>query len=406
MVLDWSVMKKALIVPISAIFALTMAVSAQAKVEYHLNKVENPSEDELDAYKRISAAMDSAVYMYNKYTHMSKHIEVYYNTGVQTADASYNGTMRFGAGRAYMNVRTAMHEMGHTMGMGTTSEYRDMLKDGVFQGETAQAKLKELTGDPTAVLKGDSQHFWPYGLNYDSELHSEQDLIIHCQIVEAMYQDIFKEKFYMTARVKSLTDGKCIGRTSTNGLEMMDCSGEETEAKIWSIGDNPVTYRFEYGDRVIDVPNESTAAGVTLGTYSWNAGAHQRYVLEEAPVNTPNAFYLQNYKSKLYMLPSGKNIVQDQRNRDINSGVWIFVQVAENGEGGVGDTTIADTTARDTTGTTVGDTTESIRKLDRVKARLLAPNPQQFDLKGRALGRERALNASRRQTKYIKIFEK
>ena len=204
-------------------------------------------------------------------------------------------------------------------------------------------------------------------------------------------------------RVVPLLRDLAMATFSSNALEMMDCSGEETVAKIWSIGDSPVTYRFEYGDRVIEVPNESTAAGVILGTYSWNSGAHQRYVLENAPVNTPNAFYLQNFKSKLYMLPSGKNIVQDQRSRDIQSGVWIFVQVAESGEGGVGDTTVADTSITDTSTT---DTTESIRKLDRVKARLLAPNPQQFDLKGRALGRERALKASRRQTKYIKIFEK
>lgn len=399
MVMDWSYMNKALIVPVSAIFALTLAVSSHAKVDYHLNKVENPSADELDAYKRISAAMDSAVYMYNKYTHMTKHIEVHYNTGVQTADASYNGTMRFGAGRAYMNVRTAMHEMGHTMGMGTTSEYRDMLKDGVFQGETAQAKLKELTGDPTAVLKGDSQHFWPYGLNYDSELHSEEDLIIHCQIVEAMYQDIFKEKFYMTARVKSLTDGKCIGKTSSNALEMMDCSGEETVAKIWSIGDSPVTYRFEYGDRVIDVPNESTAAGVILGTYSWNSGAHQRYVLENAPVNAPNAFYLQNFKSKLYVLPSGKNIVQDQRGRNIDSSVWILEEVSAEPPVST-DTTVADTSVADTSvaDTTVGDSAQAIYNLERAKARILKANGQKFDVNGRAV------SPSRKQAKFLKLF--
>ncbi len=396
--------KKIVLSGIKSLLVLAVAAAApvMAKVEYHLNKVENPSEDELDAYKRISAAMDSAVYMYNKYTHMSKHIEVYYNTGVQTADASYNGTMRFGAGRAYMNVRTAMHEMGHTMGMGTTSEYRNMLKDGVFQGETAQAKLKELTGDPTAVLKGDSQHFWPYGLNYDSELHSEEDLIIHCQIVEAMYQDIFKEKFYMTARVKSLTDEKCIGMTSTNALEMMDCSGEKTVAKIWSVGDDPVTFRFEYGDRVIDVPNESTAAGVVLGTYTWNAGAHQRYVFESAPINTPNAYYLQNFKSKLYMLPDGKNVTQDQRGRLVDSGVWILMEVVEGGEVAdtaskdtsvvAGDTTIADTSITDSSNT------ETFHKLDRARSRLQVPNLRRFDLKGRSF------NPSRRQAKYIKLF--
>lgn len=410
MVMDWSVMKKALIVPISAIFALTMAVSSHAKVDYTLHKSANPTADELDAYSRITAVMDSALYYYNTYTHLSKHINVYYAPGVPTAEASSNGDLRFGENRTYMYVGTAMHEMAHTMGVGTTTEYQSLKGSGVFLGEKAQALLKELDNNPEAELHCDGQHFWPYGLNQKSEVKSEQDLIKHAKIVQAMYQDMFKEVFYMTARVKDFTDGKCIGRTSSNALEMMDCSGEETIAKIWSVGDSPVTYRFEYGDRVIDVPNESTAAGVILGTYSWNSGAHQRYVLENAPVNTPNAFYLQNFKSKLYMLPSGKNIVQDQRSRDISSGVWVFVPVADSGESGVGDTTVVDTTIVDTTVTDSSDTdstgTESIRKLDRVKARLLAPNPQQFDVKGRAQGRERALNASRRRAKYIKVFEK
>jgi len=326
-------MKKVLGAPVfpvlTVIVALLGAVSAHAKVDYHLNKAENPSDDEQDAYTHIAAAMDSAVFLYNKYTHLSKHIEVYYNTGVQTADGSYNGTMRFGSNRSYMTVRTAIHEMGHIMGMGTTSEYRNMFVNKVFQGPKTQALVKELSGDPEAEIHGDDQHFWPYGLNYDNELHSEQDLIISCQIVESMYQEMFKEAFYMNARVEYLSDGMCMGMTASNSIEMMDCSEEGTLAKIWSVGEDPATYRIEFGDRVIDVPNESTAAGVTIGTYSWNGGAHQRYVFEVAPVNTPNAFYLQNYKSKLYLLPSGKNVVQDQRGRDVDSGIWRLEEVGE-----------------------------------------------------------------------------
>ncbi len=376
---------------------ILVAAPSMAKVEYHLNKVDNPSADEQDAYKRIAAAMDSAVYIYNTYTHLSKHIEVHYNTGVQTADASYNGTMRFGSGRAYMNVRTALHEMGHTMGMGTTTEYRNMLKDGVFQGPIAQAKVKELTGDPTTVLKGDSQHFWPYGLNYDSEMKSEQDLINHALMVEAMYQDIFKEAFYKEARIQSMTDEKCMGITSSNGLELMDCSAPATITKIWSVGENPTTYRIEFGDRVLDIPNESTAAGVVASTYYWNAGTHQKYVFESAPVNMQNAFYLQNYKSKLYLLPDGKNIVQDQRSRDIQSGVWILKDVSA--EPPADTSTVnppADTSMVDTSAT---DSSQAIyRNLDRAKAQILQVNPRKFDAKGRAYGE------TRQKPKYFKLF--
>lgn len=395
--MDWSVMKRLLGIPFLSMLVLGLSVGAQAKVEYTLHKSANPTADEQDAYKRITTAVDSAVYMYNKYTHLSKHINVYYAPGVPTAEASSNGDLRFGENRSYMNVRTAMHEMGHTMGMGTTSEYRNMFNGNVFAGPIAQAKLKELTGDPTAELHGDSQHFWPYGLNYDSELHSEQDLIIHCQIVEAMYQDIFKEKFFKEARIMSLTDQKCMGITSTNGLELMDCSSPATITKIWAVGE-PVAYRIEFGDRVLDVPNESTAAGVVLGTYYWNGGAHQKTVFEEAPVNTPNAFYLQNYKSKLYLLPDGKNVVQDQRGRLVDSGVWILKEVSAEPPADTSNVIPpADTSTVDTSAT---DTTLAIynRSLDRAKAQILQVNPRKFDAKGRAYGE------SRQKPKYFKLF--
>ena len=289
----WRIPRSIFSVALVAIFTQ----SAFATVEYTLHKSSNPTEDELDAYQRITTVMDSAVYLYNKYTNLSKYINVYYAPGVPTAEASSNGDLRFGKERSYMFVGTAMHEMAHTMGMGTTDAYRAMFKDGVFQGEKAQALLKEIDG-PDAVLKGDNQHFWPYGLNYASEVKSEQDLINHAKIVYAMYQDIFKEAFYKEGRIKSLGDTKdCMGITSSNALELMDCSDPATFVKIFSVGDNPVTYYIQLGNRVIDIPNESTAAGVKASTYGYNGGAHQRYVFEGAPVNTPNAFYLKNYKS-------------------------------------------------------------------------------------------------------------
>ncbi|MCF0217064.1 MAG: RICIN domain-containing protein [Fibrobacteraceae bacterium] len=265
--------------------------------------------------------MDSAVKIYNTYASLTKHINVYYSTGVPTAEASSNGDLRFGKERSYMFVGTAMHEMAHTLGMGTTQDYKNMLKDGVFQGEKAQAKLKELTGDNSQVLKGDAQHFWPYGLNYASEVKSEQDLIFHAQIVEAMYQDIFKEAFYMDGRIKSVATGKCIGMESDNSLKLMDCKDEGTVAKLFSIGE-PVSYRIQYGTRVIDVPNESTAAGVTLSTYGWNGGAHQKYFMETTGEN--GHFYLRNAKSGHYIQAVSDHLEQNPSDKG-ESFLWVIL---------------------------------------------------------------------------------
>ena len=363
----------------SVALVASLAANSFAVVEYTLHKSSNPTADEQDAYQRITTVMDSAVYLYNKYTTLSKYINVYYAPGVPTAEASSNGDLRFGENRTYMFVGTAMHEMAHTMGMGTTDAYRAMFKDGVFQGEKAQALLKEIDG-PDAVLKGDNQHFWPYGLNYASEVKSEQDLINHAKIVNAMYQDIFKEAFFMEGRIKSLGDTKkCMGITSSNALELMDCSNAATFVKIFSVGDNPVTYYIQLGNRVIDIPNESTAAGVQASTYGYNGGAHQRYVFEGAPVNTPNAFYLKNYKSGHYLQSVGNTVVQNPKQQN-DSFIWQIQEASEK------DTSTADTSVADTSTTDSSKTDIAARQI--VRTQQLQLPTRTFDLMGRTVRRQ------------------
>ena len=372
----------------------TVFAHAEGHVTYTLHKSENPTADELDAYERITTVMDSAVYLYNKYTNLRKFINVYYAPGVPTAEASSNGDLRFGSERSYMFVGTAMHEMAHTMGMGTTTDYRNMFKDGVFQGQKAQALLKEIDG-PDAELHGDSQHFWPYGLNYASEVHSEQDLINHARIVDAMYQDIFKEAFYKQGRVMSLSTGKCMGRTSSNALELMDCSKEETLVNIFSMGENPVTYRIELGDRVIDIPNESTASGVVVSTYGYNGGAHQKYLFENAPVNMPNAFQFKNSKSGLYLQAVGTQVQQNRLVERDESFIWQIRQ-----EAALVDTS---TTEEDSSEVVVvpPDSSDSSGTDRIMRVRDLQPSvathKRMFDLKGRSvrkqpLGRTREIH--------------
>ena len=359
---------------------LALSVTSFAEVTYVLHKSSNPTADEQDAYKRITTVMDSAVYIYNKYTNLSKFINVYYAPGVPTAEASSNGDLRFGENRSYMFVGTAMHEMAHTMGMGTTDAYRSMFKDGVFQGQKALALLKEIDG-PDAELHGDSQHFWPYGLNYSSEVHSEQDLINHARIVEAMYQDIFKEAFFKEGRIESVADHKCMGITADNALELMDCSKEETFVKIFSVGDNPVTYYVQLGSRVIDIPNESTAAGVKASTYGYNGGSHQRYVFEDAGANQPYVYYFKNAKSGHYLQAVGNTVVQNPKQKSEDF-MWHIIK------------DVVDTSVTDTLDTTVTDTIPPLFVERFRDIQLKAVPTRSFDLKGRSvrpqpLGRHR-----------------
>ena len=363
-----------------------MAVFSHAEVTYTLHKSANPTADEQDAYKRITAVMDSAVKLYNTYSNLSKFINVYYAPGVPTAEASSNGDLRFGENRSYMVVPTAMHEMGHTMGIGTTQEYWDVCKDGVFRNDKVQAKLRELDNDPTKELHCDSQHIWPYGLNRASEVSSEKDLINHVILVETIYQQLFKVAFFKEGRIKSLSERKCMGITADNALELMDCSDKATFVKIFSVGDNPVTYYVQLGTRVIDIPNESTAAGVKASTYGYNGGAHQRYVFEDAGVNTPLTFFFKNAKSGHYLQAVGNTVVQNPKQKS-EAFMWkIEEDRADTSKVEPPDTSVADTgkvVPNDSTGDT--SSVKIVRLRDtRVD---LAP-ARTFDLKGRNIGRQ------------------
>lgn len=138
-------------------------------------------------YKLIKQAMDSACFYYNRYTTFRGNIHVYYNAGIPTAQASYHGSIGFGPNTSYMWVGTAMHEMAHFVGSGTRDEWKAKLSNGVWTGTKAISVMNSFnTGD---ILKGDGTHFWPYGINYRSEVGSATDLIRHAELVQAMVVD-------------------------------------------------------------------------------------------------------------------------------------------------------------------------------------------------------------------------
>jgi len=160
----------------------------RGNVSYTLARATNPTADQLEAYGLITTAMDTAVKNYNCYTNLSRQLQVNYNPSVQTADGSTNGAIRFGS-RASMHPVTAMHEIAHTFGVGFTV-FKALIQNGVFTGAKTTAKAREISGDPNLQIKSDGTHFWPYGLNYVSEGKTQQDLIDHCLVVQAIVQDI------------------------------------------------------------------------------------------------------------------------------------------------------------------------------------------------------------------------
>lgn len=161
-------------------------VSAAATITWTLERASNPTQDQLTAYDLITKAMNAAVSRYNNLSDLGKTITVRYDPGVPTADGNINGTIRFG-NRSYMNERTALHEIAHTIGVGTSSGWSRLGGSGTWTGAQATALVRQFDGSSAKVSTGGG-HFWPYGLNYDNEF-SNTAADRHVQIVAAMVRD-------------------------------------------------------------------------------------------------------------------------------------------------------------------------------------------------------------------------
>ena len=154
---------------------------------YQMSYVLLPDDNAAHANKRaeVTKAMDAALALYNAMGEFDKKITASYNPGTPTADGNYNGNIRFGG---QIGKRTALHELGHVLGVGTHWKWNELLKDGKWTGPHALAQLRAFDG-PEAVLYGDRQHFWPYGLNFEHESSPENDRR-HVLMVAAFRRDL------------------------------------------------------------------------------------------------------------------------------------------------------------------------------------------------------------------------
>ncbi|GAB3646028.1 hypothetical protein GCM10028791_05270 [Echinicola sediminis] len=169
---------------------LEVKTKPRGQITYTLHKELDPSDEVKAHYNRIESAFDEAVEYYNRFTTIEKHLNVYYNPGVPTADGNINGTIRVGANTGYQRAGTAMHEIAHVVGVGTHWKWGQLIQNGIFSGNRTNKILQLLNGDEEAKLKGDGAHFWPYGINGAHEDSGEAKLYTwHALIVQGMKID-------------------------------------------------------------------------------------------------------------------------------------------------------------------------------------------------------------------------
>lgn len=138
-----------------------------------------------DRKKCIVDAMDEAIGFLNKHGNFKKAVIANNSPGTPTADANFGGWINWGGS---ISRRVAIHEIAHTLGIGTHENWGKNIKDGKWIGKNGVAQIQEFDGKD-AVLHADRMHFWPYGLNQDNESSKEND-IRHVKMVEAMRKDM------------------------------------------------------------------------------------------------------------------------------------------------------------------------------------------------------------------------
>lgn len=127
-------------------------------------------------HERIKEAIETAVDYWNNLTSIrGHHLSVSHHLGTPTAEGSYGGYIQFGPA-AYQQTGTALHEMGHTIGVGThsiwygpSSPLRENGSTGKWLGERANKVVQFILNDRTAGLSGDAVHMWPFAINGPGE---------------------------------------------------------------------------------------------------------------------------------------------------------------------------------------------------------------------------------------------
>lgn len=165
------------------IISLVTYFKASATLTWHLEKIDSAEWDEIQAYTKIVAAMEAGVNRWNNWGAPDRHITAHFNWEVDTVDGKDNNSIRFGPKEEYMTERVVLHEIGHVLGVGMTKF--DDLCDKHFPRTTIL--LKELDGEEAFFSCG-GRHFWPYGLNYETEF-SNENADRHIQIIKLMIEE-------------------------------------------------------------------------------------------------------------------------------------------------------------------------------------------------------------------------
>lgn len=158
------------------------------------------------------------------------------------------------------------------------------------------------------------------------EVTSGNPAYLECDWVRVWTKNPAMELPQGQLRLYSMEEGRCL-TAQEHDLALGDCDAPEALATISESGSG---YRVNFGDQVLEIPNESKAAGATVGLWGWNGKAHQIVGLSKRNEFQDWVVDMRFLHSGYYVLGKDGDVVQDDIPADRpNSALWRILKEGE-----------------------------------------------------------------------------
>lgn len=277
-----------------ASFQGAAAQSATSPTPYVIGGLQYRLSPDIPAEKvaAIRDAMDYAIAQTNALAAYSGTVQVIYDAGIASANATYRGRICFGRS---ISRRTALHELAHWLGSGTLGQWSGKVSGGRFTGAITDRRIKAFDG-PDAVLHADAMHFWPYGLNHSGETTEYQRNV---QLVSAQVADLLNTTDAASAvagtrRLQNRASGRLLQVAFGSGA-----NGGLAPAQGDYAPYGPQQWRVSYRDGLIALANADVGLAVTSSGRTQTAlaqpnTADRRQDWEVAPTGEGGWFLIRN----------------------------------------------------------------------------------------------------------------
>ncbi len=219
--------------------------------------------DTTDRSNAAAAALTAVCARVNAYGYVGDYnVYAYYSSGIPTAQSSYLGSIGYGG--TYPNERVTEHELCHYLGSGTYSAWGGLMIEGRWNGVNATALMQQFFGIGSRLC-GDTIHFWPYGLNYDTEsadIDRDVAMLFAIRADMGLTATVYKS----TATTVSLTASDLMGYSAFNSAPCWSDghfahSGASYFTGNYGIRTVASTYSFKFAGDSLTLNNSGDLTG-------------------------------------------------------------------------------------------------------------------------------------------------